>query len=386
MDFSLDDEFVLIQQTAREFSERELAPAAERIDREERFPLAHFEKLAALGFLGFLVPEEYGGAGLGSVALYIALEEISRACASTCVSLSVHNSLVCGPLAKFGDAEQKKRYLPRLVRGDLIGAYALTEPEHGSDAAALETRARRVGDHYVLSGRKAWITNAPFAGLVLTFATVDPALGRDGITAFLVEPNLPGFVVGRREKKMGIRGSETAEIGFEDVEVPVENRLGDEGEGFAIAMDTLNGGRIGIAAQAVGISQACLQSSRSFARERKQFGKSISKFQPIQWKLTEMALGIDSSRLLALRAAWLRDSGRPHAREAAMAKLLASRVANQSATDAVQIHGGAGYCKDYPVERFFRDAKITEIYEGTTEIQHIVIAKELLREAISVGS
>ena len=218
---------------------------------------------------------------------------------------------------------------------------------------------------------------------MLAFATVDPSLGRDGITAFLVEPSLPGFVVGRREKKMGIRGSETSEIVFEDVEVPVENRLGDEGEGFAIAMDTLNGGRIGIAAQAVGISQACLQFSRSFARERKQFGKAISKFQPIQWKLTEMGLGIDSSRLLALRAAWLRDSGRPHAREAAMAKLLASRVANQSATDAVQIHGGAGYCKDYPVERFFRDAKITEIYEGTSEIQHIVIAKELLREAMT---
>ncbi|MBI4585403.1 MAG: acyl-CoA dehydrogenase family protein [Planctomycetes bacterium] len=378
MDFNLPEELQLIQQTARDFADRELAPLARRLDREERFHKEHWAKLAGLGFLGFLIPEKYGGAGLGNLALVIALEELNRACASTGVTVSVHNSLAGGPVVKFGSEGQKARYLPKLASGEIFGAYALTEPGHGSDAAALETRAVLKGDRYVLNGRKAWITSGAMAGLVIAFATVDPSKRSKGITAFLVEPSFPGFKVGRHEKKLGIRGSETVELVFEDLEVPGVNRLGEEGGGFAIAMDSLNGGRIGIAAQAIGIAQACLDASVRYARERRQFGRPIAHFQPVQWKIAGMAAGLELARTLAHKAAWLRDQGQPHTREAAIAKLHASELANRAATDAVQIHGGAGYCTDFPVERYFRDAKVTEIYEGTSEIQRLVIARGVL--------
>jgi alkylation response protein AidB-like acyl-CoA dehydrogenase len=381
MDFAFDEDQRMIQQAAREFAARELAPAAQALDRAERFPRERLGRLAELGFLGLLAPARFGGTELGDLALFLVLEELNRACAATGVAVSVHNSLVCGPLVRHGTAAQQERYLPELVRGERIGAYALTEPEHGSDAAAIETRAERRGDRYVLNGRKAWITNAPFAGLVVVFATLDPARRGKGITAFLVEPSWPGFAVGRHERKMGIRGCETAEVVLEDVEVPVDNRLGAEGEGFKLALDALNAGRIGIAAQGIGIAGAALEASRRYARERRQFGRPIAEFQAVQWKLARMALGIESARLLALRAAWRRDRGMSHTQEAAMAKLSASEVANAAATDAVQIHGGAGYCCDFPVERYFRDAKITEIYEGTSEIQHLVIARGVLEEA-----
>ena len=378
MDFQLSEEQQLIQKTAHDFAENEIKPRARQADRTESMPMKNLQGLAELGFLGFLVPEAYGGAELGNRALCLALEEINRACASTGVALSVHNSLVSGPLVKFGSEEQKKRYLPEMVRGERFGAYALTEPGYGSDAVSIQTKAERKGDVYVLNGQKAWITNGTFAGLVIVFATLDPSLRSKGVTAFLVDPKTPGFNVGKKELKMGIRASETTELSFDDLEVPVENRLGEEGEGFKIAMDTLNGGRIGIAAQAIGIARACMEDSRDYANQREQFGKKIADFQAIQWKVADMAVGIESARLLAHKAAWLRDQGLDHTQAAAMAKLCASEVANQAATDAVQVHGGAGYCQDFDVERYFRDAKITEIYEGTSEIQRLVIARSVL--------
>lgn len=381
MEFNLTDEEQLIRDTARDYAARHIAPRAREADRQEAMPRENLSGLAELGFLGFLVPEQYGGSALGNRALCLALEEINRACASTGVALSVHNSLVAGPLVKFGNEEQKERYLPEMVKGERIGAYALTEPAHGSDAVSIQSRVERRGDRYILNGRKAWITNGTFAGLVIVFATLDPALRSKGITAFLVDPASEGFTVGKKELKMGIRASETTELVFEDVEIPVENRLGEEGQGFKIAMDTLNGGRIGIAAQAIGIARACLEDSRDYALEREQFGQKIGEFQPIQWKIADMAVGIESARLLAHKAAWLRDTGQDHTRAAAMAKLRASEVANRAASDAVQIHGGAGYCMEFAVERYFRDAKITEIYEGTSEIQRVVIARDVLAEA-----
>jgi len=375
MDFDLPDDLRLLQDTAREFADAELAPHAAELDRKEEFPSRHWPKLSALGFLGMLIPERYGGAGLGHLAMTVALEELNRACASTGVTVSVHNSLVGGPLVRYGSDPQKEKYLPRLAAGEVIGAYALSEPTCGSDAAALRTTAVRSGDHYLLNGRKAWITSGAAAGLIIVFATVDPARGAKGITAFLVEPGSGGFSVGKKEKKMGIRGSQTVELILEDVRVPAENRLGGEGEGFRIALETLDGGRIGIAAQAVGIARASLEASLKYSSERKQFGRPIAEFQAIQWKIADMAMEIDAARLLTYRAAWLREQGRPHTAEAAMAKLFASEAANRAATQAVQVHGGAGYCAEFPVERYFRDAKITEIYEGTSEIQRVVISR-----------
>ncbi len=384
MDFRLPQEIELVRDTAREVVDNEIGPRASTVDREERFSRENWKRLAEIGFLGFLIPEEFGGTATpdapNALALTVALEEINRGCAATGVAMSVQNSLIGGPIVRFGTEEQKARHLPAIAKGDCIGAYALTEPGHGSDAAGIETRAERRGDRYVLNGRKAWITNAPVAGLVIVFATVDPARRSKGITAFLVDAGTKGFRVGPKERKLGIRGAETAEIVLEDCEAPVESRLGDEGDGFRIALSTLDGGRIGIAAQAIGIAQACLDASRRYAVERTQFGKPIAEYQPIQWKIARMGVGIEASRLLARRAATLRDRGEPHTIEAAMAKLHASQVANTAATDAVQIHGGAGYCCEFPVERYFRDAKITEIYEGTSEVQHLVIGRELLKE------
>ena len=381
MNFTLSPEEALIQATAREFADKELAPIAGSIDKNGEIPRAVLEKMASLGFLGMLTPESFGGVGLTNLALALVQLEINRACASTGVTMSVHNSLFQSPLLRFGNEEQKKRYLPGATRGDWFGAYSLTEPGSGTDAAALSTTAKRDGEHYVLNGTKNFVTNGGFARTFVVYArtNTDPAAKHKGISAFFVDRAAPGFSVGIPEKKMGIRGSSTTTLTLDNVRVPAIDRLGAEGEGFKIAMSTLDGGRIGIAAQAVGIAQACLDASIKYAKERQQFGKPIADFQAIQWKLAEMATDVDAATLLIHRAARLRDAGVPHAKEASMAKLFASTIANKAANEAVQIHGGAGYCRDFPVERYFRDAKITEIYEGTSQAQRMIIAKSLLK-------
>jgi alkylation response protein AidB-like acyl-CoA dehydrogenase len=378
MDFDLDEEQEAIRQLARDFARDVCAPGAAARDKSEAFPEEVMRKAAELGFMGFLVPEAYGGSGLGNLALSIALVEINKADASVGVTLSVHNSLVCGCIAAWGSEELKRRYLPALAKGERLGAYALSEVTSGSDAGNLRCRAERDGDDFVITGSKAWITSGDRADVIVLFARTSDR-GSRGITAFVVESSWPGFTVGKKEPKMGIRSSSTVQLHFDGMRVPARNVLGEVDAGFRVALHTLDGGRIGIACQALGIMEACLEASLAYARERRQFGKPIAEFQPIQWKLAEMSTRIDAARLLVYRAATLKDRGLPHTREAATAKLFASRSANWCAKEAVQIHGGAGYCTDYPVERYFRDARITEIYEGTTEIQKIVIARSLLR-------
>jgi alkylation response protein AidB-like acyl-CoA dehydrogenase len=381
MKFTLTPEEILIQQTAREFADKVLAPLSASIDRNGEIPRAVLDKLAALGFLGMLTPEPYGGAGLTNVALALVQLEINRACASTGVTMSVHNSLCQSPILKFGTDEQKKKYLPRLARGEWIGAYSLTEPVSGTDAAALITTATREGGDYVIRGTKNFVTNGGFADLIILFARTnsDPEAKQTGITAFIVERSWKGLTVGKPEKKMGIRGSSTTTLFFDGCRVPAANVLGKEGDGLKIALSTLDGGRIGIASQATGIAMACLDASVKYAKERKQFDRPIGDFQAIQWKIAEMATDVDAAKLLIYRAARMRDAGEPHTKEASMAKLFASTMANRHANQAVQIHGGVGYIKDFPVERYFRDAKITEIYEGTSEVQRIVVARSLLK-------
>ena len=379
MQFNPTEEQAMIRDMARSFAEAELLPRATKHDREEKIEPAVFEKMKELGLWGLTGPVEFGGAGLGNVELSLVLEEINRACASTGVTLSVHNSLVTGPLKKFGSPAQKKAWLPRLASGEIIGAYCLTEPNAGSDAAALRTNARADGDAWVLDGTKIWVTNGGIAGVYIVYARTDPKLSKaKGISAFIVPRETKGLSVGKHEKKTGIRGSSTTEIVLEGVRIPKDNLLGELNKGFMIAMDTLDGGRIGIASQAIGITQGCLDASLKYAKERRQFSRPIADFQAVQWKLADMATQLDAARMLTWRAAWLRDLGRPCAMEAAMAKLFASRLANKAADDAVQIHGSAGYSREYIVERLFRDARITEIYEGTTEAQRMVIARHLL--------
>ncbi len=379
MDFAFDQELTLVRDMARDFAEKELAPRASRHDRQEHLDPEVFELLAELGLWGLTVPEEYGGAGMGNLALAVVLVEINRACASTGVTLSVHNSLVEAPLRRFGNEEQKRAWLPRLATGELLGAYCLTEPNAGSDAAALRTSAVLEGEEYVLEGTKLFVTNGAEAGLFIVYARTDPAASKaSGISAFLVPRDSPGLSVGKKEKKTGIRGSSTTEVLLDKVRVPAANLLGEKNRGFQIAMDTLDGGRIGIAAQAVGIAEAALAASSKYARERQQFGQPIGNFQAIQWKLADMATRIEASRLLTWRAAWTRDRDEPCGHLAAQAKLFASRTANFCADEAVQIHGGAGYTDEFPVERLFRDARITEIYEGASDIQRIVIARKVL--------
>ena len=361
---------------AREFADKILMPSADRFDQREEFPAEQIEKLAGLGFLGILIAEEFGGLVLDNVALTCALEEIHRGCASTGVTVSVHNSLLTHPLITHGNAAQRAKYLPRLASGKNLGAYAITEPNHGSDAAAIETTCRRAGDKYILNGTKAWITNGSKADVIITFASLDVSKGPKGICAFVVERSFPGFQVGKKEMKLGIRGSDTVQLVYEDLEVPVENLLGEEGQGFKIAMNTLDGGRIGIATQAVGIAQACLEASLRYLVRNEQLQHS----QALQHKLADMAMEIDAARLLTYRAASLKDRSKPHSLEAAKAKLYASEVANRAAREAVQLHGGEGICRGANVDRLFRDAKITEIYEGTSEIQRIVIASNLVKE------
>lgn len=378
LQYTLTEEQQLIQQTAREFADNEIAPVADYYNREEKFPAEIIKKLGELGFLGMLIPEKYGGTAVGNFCLVLALEEINRVCASTGVTMSVHNSLCSGPIVHWANEEQKKKYLPKMATGELIGAYALSEPDSGSDAAALVASAVKDGNEYVLNGTKNFITTGKEAGVFVVLVRTDAHKTR-GITAFILEPDMKGFTVGKKEEKLGIRASSTVQLIFEDLRVPETQVLGEVNKGFKIAMHTLDGGRIGIAAQSLGIAQACLDASVKYAEEREAFGQKIGMFQAMQWKIADMATRLEAARLLVYNAAKLKDEGKNHSKEAAMCKLFASETANDAARDAVQIHGGAGYLEDFPVERYFRDAKITEIYEGTSEIQRIVISRHLLK-------
>jgi len=369
-----------LRDSVRAFAQQRIRPVAAEIDREGRYPRELLAGLGELGALGVFVPETYGGAGFDHVAYALAVEEVSAACGATAACYSAHASLVCWPILALGTEEQRRRYLPKLARGEWLGSFALSEPGVGSDAAGLSTTARRSGDGYVLNGAKNFITNASHAGLAIVFATTDAARGHRGIGAFLVETTSPGWEVLRIEEKMGLHGAHTAQLAFTDLHVPRANLLGGEDEGFKIAMKTLDGGRIGIAAQAVGIARAALEDAVAYARERRAFGQALADFQGTQWKLADMATAVEAARLLTLRAATLKDQGRPYTKEASMAKLFASEAAMAIATQAVQLHGGYGYTREFAVERYFRDAKATEIYEGSSEIQRLVIASHVLRE------
>lgn len=378
MDFQLSDEQRLVQQTAREFAQTEVAKDAAERDRTGEFPAHHVRKMAELGFMGMMVDPEFGGSGLDTVSYVIVVEELSRVDASVGVICSVNNSLVCYGLEAYGTEEIRRHYLTPLAKGDKLGAFCLSEPGSGSDASGMKTTAVRKGDNYVLNGAKNWITNAINADYYLVFAFTDMQARHRGTSAFIVEKRFPGFTVGKKENKLGIRSSDTASIVLEDCVIPAANRLGKEGDGFKIAMQTLDGGRIGIAAQALGIAQGSVNAAAAYAREREQFGKPIASFQAIQFKLADMETRTNAARLLTYQAAWRKDNKLNFTVEAAKAKLFASETAVYSAEEAVQIYGGYGYLKDYPVERFMRDAKITEIYEGTSEIQRIVIGRGVL--------
>lgn len=371
----------MIRDMARDFAQKEVAPKAAELDEKSQFPSMHIKKMAELGLMGMMIPQEWGGSGLDTLAYVLALEEISVACASTAVTMSVNNSLYCGPILKFGTEAQKKKYLTPFASGEKLGAYALSEPGTGSDAANQKTTAKKVGDKYILNGRKNFITNGPNADAMVVYAMTDPEKRHKGISCFIVEKGFKGFSIGKIEKKLGICASSTSEIVLEDCEVPAENILGKEGEGFTVAMATLDSGRIGIGTQAVGIGRAAFEHARDYSKVREAFGQTISNFQAIQHFLADMAMKVDASRLLVWRAAWMRDQGVAFSKEAAMAKLHASEAAMWVASKAVQVYGGYGYVKDYPVERFYRDAKITEIYEGTSEIQRMVIARSVLKDS-----
>ena len=378
MDFELTDAQRMFQETARQFAETEIVPIAEQVDALGVFPRETIQKLGELGFMGITIPEAYGGAGADTVCAVLALEEISRACASHGVIMSVNNSLYCGPLAMFGTEEQKRHLLTPVASGKSMGCFCLSEPEAGSDAANQQTTVRKEGDCFILNGTKNFITNGAEADYAIVFATLNKALRHKGICAFVVSRETPGCAVARVEKKLGIRGSSCAQLTFDNCHVPAGNLLGREGEGFKIALATLDGGRIGIAAQAVGIARAALEASLGYAKQRVQFGKPIAANQAIQFMLADMATEIDAARLLALNAALLKDQGLRHTKESSMAKLYASEAAMRAGIKGVQIFGGYGYMMDYPAQRFLRDAKVTEIYEGTSEVQRMVIANALL--------
>jgi butyryl-CoA dehydrogenase len=382
MKFTLDEEHQQLRRLVHDFANREVAPGAAERDESEHFDRALFDKMAEIGLTGIPWPEEYGGAGMDFLAYVIAVEELSRVCASTGVVLSAHTSLAGWPIYKFGTEEQKQKYLRKLAEGEWLGAYALTEPGSGSDAGAMRTTAVKDGDSYILNGNKVFITNGGAADVYVVFALTEPEKKTRGVTAFIVEQGMPGFRVGKKEKKMGIRASTTVELIFEDCRVPAENRLGDEGFGFKIAMMTLDGGRNGIAAQAVGIAQGAFEQARAYALERKQFGQPIADLQAIQFKLADMATKIEASRLLTYQAAWLESSGLPYGKASAMSKVFASDTAMEVTTEAVQVFGGYGFIREYPVERMMRDAKITQIYEGTNEIQRLVIARHILSDQL----
>ncbi len=379
MDFQFTEEQLAVKEAAREFAEMELLPGVIERDEKELFPAEQVKKMGEMGLLGMMVSPQYGGGGMDTVSYVLAMEEIAKVDASAAVVMSVNNSLVCWGLEKYGTEEQKQKYLVPLAQGQIIGAFCLSEPEAGSDATSQRTTAEDKGDYYLLNGTKNWITNGNSASVYIVFAQTDKEKGHRGINALIVEKGMEGFVVGKKEKKMGIRGSDTHSLMFTDVNVPKENRIGEDGFGFKLAMAVLNGGRIGIAAQALGIAAGAFERALKYSKERKAFGVEISKHQAIQFKLADMATAIDAARLLTLQAARLKDAGQNFTKEAAMAKLFASQTAMDVTTEAVQIHGGYGYVQEYHVERMMRDAKITQIYEGTSEIQKIVISRELLK-------
>lgn len=378
MNFQFSKEHSMARQLFRDFAVNEVEPLAQEIDEQERFPVETVEKMKKYGFMGIPFSKEYGGQGCDNLTYILAVEELSKVCGTTGVILSAHTSLCCDPINTYGTEEQKQKYLPMVTKNHL-GAFGLTEPGAGTDAAGQQTKAVLDGDHYVLNGSKIFITNASYADVYIVMAMTDKSLGTKGISAFIVEKDFPGFSIGKKELKMGIRGSATCELVFEDCIVPKENLLGKEGQGFKIAMKTLDGGRIGIAAQALGIAQGAIDETVKYVKERKQFGKTISKFQNTQFQLADMQAKVDAARLLVYRAACSKDAGEPYGVHAAMAKLIASETAMEVTTKAVQLHGGYGYTRDYPVERMMRDAKITEIYEGTSEVQRMVISADMLK-------
>lgn len=379
MDLTLSEEQLMVQQTAREFATREVAPRARELDKKAEWPADLVRRLGELGFMGLAIPTEYGGGGLDTVAYVLAMEEISAACASTGVIMSVNNSLYCDPVYKFGTAEQKKEFLEPYAAGRKLGCFGLTEPMSGSDAATMATYAERQGDHYIINGSKNWITNGPYADTILLFAVTTRGIGHKGTSAFLVPLDTPGVTRNEHDDKLGIRAAHSCTIFFENVKVPAAYRLGEEGQGFKIAMATLDGGRIGIAAQALGIARAAYEKALAYSKERKSFGVPISQHQAIQFKLADMATQIDAARLLIWRAATLKDKGVRHTAESSIAKLYASEMATRVTHQALQIFGGYGYSTEFDLERHYRDARITEIYEGTSEIQRIVIANSMLK-------
>lgn len=381
MNFNLSEEHLMIRDAAKDFAHAELLPGVIERDTNQTFPHEEIKKLGELGFMGMMVDPAYGGSGLDTLSYVLAMEELSKIDASASVVVSVNNSLVCWGLDTFGSEEQKAKYLPKLAAGEHIGAFCLSEPEAGSDATSQSTTAVDMGDHYLLNGTKNWITNGGSCEIALVVAQTDRDKGHRGINVLIVEKGMDGFVVGEKEDKLGIRGSDTHTLLFNDVKVPKENRIGEDGFGFKFAMKTLSGGRIGIAAQALGIAQGALDLALAYSKERKTFGKPIHDHQAIAFKLADMEMKVEQARMLVYKAAWLKDQGMPYDKESAMAKLAASEAAMWVATEAVQVHGGYGYVKEYHVERLMRDAKITQIYEGTSEIQRIVISRDLIKNS-----
>jgi alkylation response protein AidB-like acyl-CoA dehydrogenase len=378
MNFEYTEEQLAVRDAAREFAKTELLPGVIERDTHAIFPHAQIKEMGTLGFMGMMVDPKYNGGGMDTISYVLAMEEISKIDASASVAMSVNNSLVCWGLEKYGTEVQKEKYLKKLATGEIIGAFCLSEPEAGSDATSQKTTAERNNDYYLLNGTKNWITNGNSASVYIVIAQTDPSKGHKGISAFIIEKDWDGFVVGKKEDKLGIRGSDTHSLMFTDVKIPIENRIGEEGFGFRLAMETLNGGRLGIAAQALGIAAGAYELALAYSKERKTFGKPISQHQAIQFKLADMATEIEAARLLVLKAAWLKDQGKEFSQASAMAKLYASKVAMEVTIEAIQVHGGYGYVKEYHVERLMRDAKITQIYEGTSEIQKIVISRGLL--------
>ncbi len=381
MNFDITEEQKMIRDMARDFAKKEILPVAGKYEREGHFPKAILKKLAELGLMGVNIPQEYGGAESGVVAYSLALSEIAKACASTAVTMSVTN-MVAEIINQYGSEELKKKYIPRITSGEYVaGAFALTEPHAGSDAGAIRTTAVKKGDKYVLNGSKVFITSGAYAGCIIVYAVTDKSKGKKGISAFVVEKGTEGLIIGKEEKKMGLRSSNTVSLDFCDCAIPAANLLATEGKGFEIGMTALNGGRIGIASQAIGIADAALEAAIKYSLERQAFGKKISEFQAIQWKIADSATLLDAARLLTLRAAFLKERKRNYTKEASMAKLYSTEIANRICADAIQIHGGYGYVEEYNVERFYRDVRVTTIYEGTSEIQRIVIAREILKNA-----
>ena len=378
--FKLTDEQLMIQAMVREFARKELAPTAAERDRTKEFPAVNLKKMAELGLLGMAIPPEYGGEGADTISYVLALSEIAYSCASTAVVMSVHNSIVCESIDRFGSDAQKKKYLRSLAQGKIIGAFGLTEPHAGSDPSAQATTATRDGDFYILNGSKRFTTTGRNSGLVIVTAKTDESLRHKGISAFILEKGLPGFAVGEDEDKMGLRASDTNDLLFDDCRVPMENLLGNEGDGFKLAMTALDSGRIGIAAQSVGVAQAAFDAAVKYAKFREQFGRKISKFQGLRWRIADMATEIEAAKQLMLSAAAMKDRGENYTKQASMAKLFASEMVNRVTAQALQMHGGYGFTKDYPVERFYRDARVFTIYEGTSEIQRVVISNQILKD------